>query len=155
MATYTFKTHNGLTAAHMPSIKEDVYSLVKQASEGAPYNKMGAAPKGWSTLEKEVKGKMKIVKVHEKTGIIFKPGFFMEQLLTSQKWESKATSDKYRLDLQGIENKKANWAIQTNGANSKTVATFLMAVDSCFSQTHLTHALIQSASRKKICVLTQ
>ena len=155
MAVYRFRNHNGLTLGHAVGVKSDVYDLVKQAAERSPFNKMGAAPNGWSTEERTVKGNIKVFKVHVKTGIVFKSGFFMEQKSSSQKWEGSAKTIDYRLDLQSIENNWANWAIQTNGANSKTVATCLMAVNRCFSQSHLAHSLIQSALRNQICELTQ
>jgi hypothetical protein len=93
--------------------------------------------------------------IHERTGIVFKAGFLMHETAGTQKWEGRATEGGLRLDLQSINNGWANWAVQTNGKNSVTVATCLMAVDKSFSQSQLAHALIQSAHRNEICELTQ
>lgn len=151
MATFTFRVHGGLTSGHAAGVIADVADLVQQAAVGVGWNQLGAAPSGFTLTN--VLGKM--VPIHTRTGIRFKAGFCMYQTAGSQKWEGHATTDDYRLDLQAIDNGWANWAIQTNGSNSRTVATCLMEVDKAFSQGQLIHGLKQSAIRNRLCELTQ
>ena len=73
---------------------------------------------------------------------------------TQQKWEGQALKGGFRLDLQNIENGYANFSIQTNGANSKTIAKCMMEVDKSFGQGQLFHALQMSRDQKKSCYLT-
>ena len=155
MATYTTRAHSGLTAGYSPGVQACVDNLVKQAAEGAPYNLLGSAPEGFDPVEVTSGKSTTVHRIHAKSGVEFKSGFLMEELEGSQKWESHASVPAYRLDLQGIENGWANWAIQTNGKNSKTVATCLMEVNKSFGQRHLVHALKMSALNTVICELTQ
>lgn len=151
MASYTFRDHSGLTGGMAHLVRADVYDLVEQAAAGVGWNRLGAAPSGFTMTE--VDGKMK--PIHTPTNIAFKPGFQMHQASGSQKWEGHATTTALRLDLQCIANGWANWAVQTNGKSSVTIATCLMKLDECFSQGQLAHGLIQSAHRTKLCELTQ
>lgn len=151
MAKYTFRAHKGLTGGMVHLVRADVEDLVKQAASGVGWNRLGAAPSGFTMTE--VDGKMK--PIHTRTAIAFKPGFQMYQASGSQKWEGHATTTALRLDLQCIANGWANWAVQTNGKNSVTIATCLMKLDECFSQGQLAQGLIQSADQTKLCELTQ
>lgn len=150
MAQYRFRAGK-IKGGHQHDVRENVWELVAYAAANAPWNNLGEAPTGF--VYKQVDGKME--RVHERTGIKFRPGFKMWEDLAQQKWENHATAGGWRLDLQGIDNGWANWAIQNQGSNSKTVATCLMKVDQCFSQNQLAHGLIQSAARVQICELTQ
>jgi hypothetical protein len=150
VATYTMRAHNGLTPGHAANVRGVVDSLVEQAADGVGWNLLGTAPSGFQSVTTG----NKVEKIHPQTGIKFKAGFQMRQQSGSQKWENHAKAGGYRLDLQGIANGWANWAIQTQGTNSVTVATCLMEVDSCFGQRHLVHALIQSAEQNMLCELT-
>lgn len=151
MALFNFRAHAGLTRGHAHTVRDNVYNLVRQAAAGVGWNLLCMPTAGFTMTE--VKGKMK--SIHTKTGIEFKSSFLMQQVTGSQQWEGHAKVDELRLDLQSIDNGWANWAIQTNGTNSKTVATCLMQVGKSFSQNQLAHALNQSAQRTKICELTQ
>ncbi|AYF86482.1 hypothetical protein D6Z43_04660 [Pseudomonas sp. DY-1] len=151
MATFNFRAHDGLTSGHAAGVIRDVANLVAQAAVGVGWNQLGAAPQGFTMTN--VNGRM--LPIHTPTGIRFKAGFCMYQTAGSQKWEGHATTADYRLDLQSIDNGWANWAIQTNGANSKTVATCLMEVDKAFSQGQLMHGLKQSAIHNRLYELTQ
>lgn len=151
MANYTFRAHNGLTAGQAHVVREHAHELVRQAAEGVNWNRLGAAPAGFEM--QNIDGRMK--PIHARTEIQFKPGFQMTESAGTQQWEGHASVDAVRLDLQSINGGWANWAVQTNGKNSVTVATCLMEVDKCFSQSQLAHALIQSATKGEICELKQ
>lgn len=151
MANYIFRAHGGLTDGHASGVRRDVVSLVKQAAEGVSWNRLGTASVGFvPTL---VDGKM--IPIHTKSGVQFKAGFQMYDTGGVQKWESHAKTVEYRLDLQSIDHGWANWAIQTNGKNSKTVATCLMRLEDCFSQRELVHALTRSAEDNLLCEMTK
>ncbi len=150
MATFTFRDHGGLTGGHAHTVRDHAHDLVQQAAVGVGWNRLGAAPGGFTM--QNVSGRM--VPVHARTGIQFKAGFQMYEAAGQQKWEGHATANGVRLDLQAIDHGWANWAVQTNGTNSVTIASCLMELDKCFSQTQLAHGLIQSAHRGKLCELT-
>ncbi len=160
MATFTFKNSDGLTVGHGSNVSAVVGDLVEKAAKNVPWNLLSSAPEnfGTKTETESYKGKtvsQTVKSVHAKTGIEFKAGFQMFKAESgAQKWEGQATSGGYRLDLQGIDNGWVNWAVQTNGTNSKTVATCLMKVGCCFGQGQLIHALKQSAERNQLCELT-
>lgn len=149
MAKFNFREHKGLTAGEANAVKQNVYELVKQAAEGVSWNVLGTAPAGFTMTN--IAGHMK--PIHTKTEIAFKAGFLMREVQGNQQWEGHAIVGGLRLDLQSINNGWANWAIQTNGTNSKTVATCLMSVNRSFSQRQLAKGLIYSAERNEICEL--
>lgn len=158
MAHFTFRSDERITIGHAANVRSVVAQLVEKAAKDVSWNAAGAAPVGFqSPVETQVGNKtVTVIKnIHGPTGIEFKPGFRMTEITgKQQKWEGYATAGGYRLDLQGIENGWANWAIQTNGSNSKTVASCLMKVNATFGQGQLMHGLIQSAERRAICELT-
>jgi len=160
MATFTFKNHSGLTPGHAANVRAVVAALVETAAKNVSWNLLSQAPENFGTKTETETHLGKIVSqtvkhVHAKSGVEFKAGFQMfESDSGSQKWEGQAVAGGYRLDLQGIENGWANWAVQTNGTNSKTVASCLMKVGCCFGQGQLIHGLKQSAERNQLCELT-
>lgn len=159
MATFTFRNHGGLTHGHASNVNEVVGQLVQTAAKNVPWNLLSTAPSNFGTKTETETYKGKVVSqtvknVHENTGIEFKAGFHMYETEGAQKWEGQAVAGGYRLDLQNIENGWANWAIQTNGTNSVTVASCLMKVGHAFGQGQLIHALKQSAARNQLCELT-
>lgn len=151
MAHFNYRAHNGISGGYAHVVRNNAHELAKQAAEGVQWNRLGGAPAGFKMTN--VSGRMR--PVHEKTGIVFKPGFQMQEVAGNQQWEGNATSGGLRLDLQSVNNGWANWAVQTNGQNSVTVAVCLMEVEKCFSQNQLAHGLIQSAHRVRLCELTQ
>jgi hypothetical protein len=161
MATFTYKNHAGLTGGHAANVRAVVGDLVQTAAKNVSWNMLGTAPANFGTKTETEMYKGRVVSqtvksVHAKTNIEFTAGFqmFKSDNGAQQKWEGQAVSGGYRLDLQGIENGWANWAIQTNGSNSETVASCLMKVGCCFGQGQLIHGLIQSAERHQLCELT-
>jgi hypothetical protein len=158
MAHFNFRHDARITAGHAANVRTVVLDLVEKAAKDVSWNSAGTAPVGFQSQVEVVRGGHTYTEtrnIHARTGIEFKPGFRMTEIPgQQQKWEGYATADGYRLDLQGIENGWANWAVQTNGQNSKTVASCLMKTGATFGQGQLMHGLIQSAERRSICELT-
>lgn len=150
MATFTYRNHNGISPGYVQHVRNNVYTLVNYAARNVPWNLLGTAPSGFvaqttgTTLQH----------IHLASQTVFTASFQMQFTGAQQRWENHAVSGGFRLDLQGITLNWANWAIQTQGTNSVTVATCLMKVNKSFSQGQLAHALIQSADRNQICELT-
>lgn len=152
MATFTMKPHAGLTTGRLAQVKDKIPNLVARTAAGVSWNHLGSAPKNFGS--KQVGNQIK--SIHEASGVEFKAGFQMLQENGQQKWEGQAVDGETRLDLQGIENNWANFAIQMKekGGGSVTVATCLMQVNMCFSQRHLVHGLLESAKSGQVCELT-
>ncbi|HET7409947.1 MAG TPA: hypothetical protein VFJ13_07080 [Paracoccaceae bacterium] len=156
MAAYNFRAHGGLTDAHMGTVDSELGGLVSYTAANVSWNRLSSAPAGFDNVEVTSGKSTTIVKTHTASGVTFSPGFNMIHIGGgSQKWEGRAVAANLRLDLQGITANWANFAIQTNGANSKTVATCLMEVGQSFSVGQLYHALHESAKRKEICEMTR
>jgi hypothetical protein len=145
-------TSKSVDALEPADFYDNVETFVKDAAERGPYNRLSVAP---ANFGKEQIGN-KIIHKHAASGVLFKAGFQMFKDTGACKWEGAVTSDKLRLDLQGIENGFANWQVQTNkpAGQSKTIAGCLMQVDKCFSQRHLIHALKMSFTNSKLVKLT-
>jgi len=154
MAIFTFVTDKGLTKADPNLDKAAIADMVAQAAVGVSWNLLGNA-KNFGTAQVDIGGgRSQVQNIHAKSGVEFKAGFQMYETEGAQKWEGHAVHGTYRLDLQNIEGGWANWSVQTNGSNSKTVAKCMMQVGGCFGQGQLIHALNQSARQKKSCELT-
>lgn len=152
MAHFTFRAHDGLTAGYGGVVRTNAFDLAEQAAKNVSWNRLSAAPEGFTMTQVGTQ----MQPIHTKTGIKFKAGFLMFKVDDrDQKWEGHATAGGLRLDLQCINSGWANWAVQTNGKNSVTVATCLMKVGETFSQEQLAHGLIQSAERNQLCELSQ
>jgi len=148
MATFTMVDDDGLTRSH--DLDEEIIgNLVDQTSKRVGWNQLGTPVNfGKQQIGNQVKS------IHENSGIEFKSGFLMFELPgVQQKWEGQAIYKRFRLDLQNIEHGWANFSIQTNSANSVTVAKCMMQVGKSFGQGQLHHALKMSAAQKKACEL--
>ena len=149
MATFTMVDDNGLTKAPADLDAEVIANLVDQTSRRVNWNQLGTPVNfGKKQVGTQVKS------IHEASGVEFKSGFLMYETEGNQKWEGQALYKTYRLDLQNIEHGWANFSVQTNGANSKTVAKCMMQIGKSFGQGQLIHALKMSAEQKKSCQLT-
>lgn len=165
MAQYVLRNAPGvgITFGHAAWVRANAATLVRQAV-AVPWNEISVAPAGFPM--QLIDGAMRPIHTGSGVNIEYKAGFRMAQHPGSQKWENHCTLPGYRLDLQSIENGWANWAVQTNGQNSHTVATCLMKVHEksdhlhripqIFSQGQLVEALKRSAAaQNQLCELTQ
>ena len=59
----------------------------------------------------------------------------------------------FRLDLQNIENGRANISVQNNAARTYTLAKCMMKTNVSFGQGESVHARLRSAQRRKTCWL--
>jgi len=121
-------------------------ALVDYAARNGSNNSSTAAPANFSS------------KTNPQTGApyTFTAGFCMSKPTAGDgKWEGHyPRGSPYRLDLQGYtDDGYANWQLQTNSKNSKTVAAALMRCGAHFSQRHLLHALKESARTSQICII--
>ena len=157
MAHFAWREDERIEGQYENEVKGVVYGLVETAASGVGWNSLCIAPKGFDRQVEQTKKGARVVDVHTRTGIKFKAGFHMlEEQNMQQKWEGHAISKdgRYRLDLQNVENGFAIWAVQTNGANSKTVAECKMQCGVSFGQGQLAYALVQSAARRAITTMT-
>lgn len=155
MATFTYRSSTGLTGGYLNYIEPWIPQLVAKAAKDVSWNHL-SAPKNFGQQTVTDKNGTVVKNIHEASGVEFKSGFQMYQEDGQQKWEGQAKHNDIRLDLQGIENNWANWAIQIakKGQADPTVATCLMQINIAFSQRHLVGALISSARKNMICELT-
>ncbi len=149
MATFRMQIDNGLTSPTGLGLTDQIIGdLVKQTAERVGWNDLGS-PVNFGKQQVATPTGLKVKNIHADSGVEFKSGFLMFEVEgAQQKWEGQALSGGFRLDLQNISNGYANFSIQTNGANSKTIAKCMMQVRKSFGQGQLFHALKRSRDER-------
>lgn len=152
MATYTAITGGSITNEYSAAVNY-IPLLVQYAAANGPHNALTIAPTGFAGHMHTYIDKQGEEQTHE---IEFKAGFQMIAPNSGDgKWEGHYPKGcPYRLDLQGWADhdgvKYANWQLQSNGKNSRTVAAIHLASGHAFSQGQLIHGLKLSAKNLSI-----
>lgn len=142
MAVYTLRS--GAFTGSLKAVESVGGELVDYSARNCTNNLMSVAP---PNLDRDTYG--------------FTAAFMMTPPSVGDgKWEGHyPKGSSYRLDLQGFTAansegvRYANWQLQTNTKESKTVAAVLLRCGKAFSQGQMYHALKMSAKNSQICVV--